>query len=101
MHSEVRKARNNHSDERVSQLLAVPRYAALLREEGDSEDVNSQHSHGSFLINNRKKWHAQHDKWIEEACRFDELSAGTEEGTKRRTASYGVIGSGRRGENTG
>ncbi|KAK7451264.1 hypothetical protein VKT23_012604 [Stygiomarasmius scandens] len=71
---EVRKARNNHSDERVSQLLAVPRYAALLQEEGDSEDVNLQRSRGSFLINNRKKWRAQHDKWIKEARHFDELS---------------------------
>ncbi|KAK7440943.1 hypothetical protein VKT23_016719 [Stygiomarasmius scandens] len=65
---EVRKARKNHSDDRVDELLSVPRYATLIREEVADDAVQPAY----IVVNSRQKWRAELKKWVEQAQLFDQ-----------------------------
>ncbi|KAF9066635.1 hypothetical protein BDP27DRAFT_1423666 [Rhodocollybia butyracea] len=66
---DIRKPRQNHSVDRVSKLLEVPRYGDLVT--GDDLDGRL----GSALVTSRRHWRAELNRWKEDAQGHDELYA--------------------------
>ncbi|KAF5365841.1 hypothetical protein D9757_012806 [Collybiopsis confluens] len=60
-----RQARKNHADDRIGQLLQVPRYADI------SQD-NDQTTNQPALVTNRRKWRAEVEQWKRDAEKYDE-----------------------------
>lgn len=67
----IRKPRSNHNEERVSKLLAVPRYAETF--DGDNEESDGEHvrQRRPQLVRSRKDWRREFCKWQKEAQRHD------------------------------
>ncbi|THU91256.1 hypothetical protein K435DRAFT_863575 [Dendrothele bispora CBS 962.96] len=74
---DIREARKNHSDDRVVQLLEVPRYDQVLsnpQQDDDYVDAHVGRSRRHLLVNSRRKWRLELKKWTDEAERADQLT---------------------------
>ncbi|KAF5366422.1 hypothetical protein D9758_009786 [Tetrapyrgos nigripes] len=60
-----RKPRKNHSEERLSTLLHVPRYAEAL--DGPDSDIDDDLHRRSPLVRSRREWRREFIKWAERA----------------------------------
>ncbi|KAF5354536.1 hypothetical protein D9758_011245 [Tetrapyrgos nigripes] len=60
-----RKPRKNHSEERLSTLLHVPRYAEAL--DGLDSDIDDDLHRRSPLVRSRREWRREFIKWAERA----------------------------------
>jgi hypothetical protein len=65
---EKQKARTIQLEDHIDELLAVPRYAALLDE--DSREENAQTT--SVFVNTQKRWRTEMKKWVDAAGEFDQ-----------------------------
>ncbi|KAJ3738988.1 ribonuclease H-like domain-containing protein [Lentinula raphanica] len=63
---DIRAVRNNHSEDRVGQLLHIPRYSDSVQED-DNDTLQ-----GSILVTNRRKWRAELEQWKRDAEQYDE-----------------------------
>lgn len=69
----LRQKRQNHDEDRVSQLLAVPRYEAILDEEnGDESDDEESRPRRRAVITTRKGWREVMQKWVDDVRELDE-----------------------------
>jgi hypothetical protein len=63
---EEREKRENHAEDRVKDLLAVPRYADAL-ESGDEIEDNSQANPRRVLVKSKEGWRKVFLKWVMDA----------------------------------
>ncbi|CAK5266666.1 unnamed protein product [Mycena citricolor] len=86
-----RKARHNHEDDRVSELISVPRYADALEMANDqpptTNDNHEQESH-RVVVNSAKDWRRAHIQWMVAARDIDGEDDGAE--MARITNSFGT-----------
>ncbi|KAM6492484.1 hypothetical protein JOM56_012208 [Amanita muscaria] len=90
---EERMKRQNHEQNKVAELLKVPRYADLL-EHDDIADVNRDEEELSAaprpgLVKSREGWRKEMAKWVEdEQARINEVNSDAEE-EELRNIMYG------------
>jgi hypothetical protein len=91
--TEERTKRKNHDDDKLTQLLTVPRYADMLEEEAltsDEEEGLSKtalQSSNFSLVKSRAGWRKEMARWVqEEQARIDDSDS---DGEELGTAMYG------------
>lgn len=86
---ESREKRKNHSEDHVSTLLTVPRYADVLEcgEDSENEEGEAQGSR-STLVNSARSWRRVMAKWIEDEREMSEDSSDTITGTERQSKPW-------------
>lgn len=86
-----RQKRQNHKAARVSELLAVPRYADIVEDEAaDLDGDDDEHpgsSRPSGLIKSREKWRQELAKWIHDE-RAQE--SDTDDEQEERTGTFDI-----------
>ena len=87
---ESRTKRRNHSEDHISALLAVPRYADVLECGEDSEDEGEGETQGSKskLVNSARSWRRVMEKWIEKEREMSEDESDTITGTERQSKPW-------------
>jgi hypothetical protein len=77
-----RAKRQNHENEKVGELLAVPRYADLFEDDGGmSESEGELSKHLSRMVRSREGWRKEMAKWVQkEQTRSEESDGGDELG---------------------
>ncbi|KAF8964926.1 ribonuclease H-like domain-containing protein [Flammula alnicola] len=63
---EDRAKRQNHEKARVAELLAVPRYADLLEDAGETAEDEEPSKCPSGLVKSREGWRKEMAKWVQE-----------------------------------
>jgi hypothetical protein len=74
--AEKRDGRENHSEEQVKLLLAVPRYAEALLSDTDDSDVEAS-ERASVIVKSKAAWRKPLAKWQELRDAEDEDEDGT------------------------
>jgi hypothetical protein len=86
---EARDKRKNHSEDNVSALLAVPRYADVLDGgEGSENEEGSTQGPRSTLVHSAESWRQVMQKWIEEEREISERDPDTDQDTERRSKPW-------------
>jgi hypothetical protein len=90
-----RAKRQNHEQNKVAELLKVPRYADLLDDDNDAdanEDGEELSASRPGLVISRKGWRAEMAKWVQEEQGRSELSDSVDDSDEEeqlRSATYG------------
>ena len=78
--------RQNHEQNKVSELLKVPRYADLLEDDCPSEDEQELSRSRSALVKSRAGWRKEMATWVQKA---QEQSNQSDEDDELQNITYG------------